>query len=190
MSAPESPPITQLLRAWEQGDRAAFGDLIGLVQAELRRMAASRLRGGETPSLAAGDLLQETLLKLMQSPPAWQDRAHFFGTVSMAMRSVLVDHARARHSDKRGGNWQRLTYTVSEHGEESNIADLLTLDALLTQLATADPRAAEVLQLTYFGGLKREDIATVLSLSVPTVDRELRFARAWLATQLQRELGG
>lgn len=188
MSAAGPQPITQLLHAWQGGDRAAFGDLIGLVQAELRRMAASRLGGGETPSLAAGDLLQETLLKLMQSPPAWQDRAHFFGTVSMAMRSVLVDHARARQCDKRGGSWQRLTYTVSEHGEESNIADLLTLDALLTQLAKADPRAAEVLQLTYFGGLKREDIAAVLDLSVATVDRELRFARAWLATQLQREL--
>ena len=187
MSAPQ-PPITQLLHAWQHGDRSAFGTLVAAVQAELRRMASSRLRGGETPSLGANDLLQETLLKLMQSPPDWQDRAHFFGTVSMAMRSVLVDHARARQTDKRGGQWQRLTYTVSEHGEESNIADLLTLDALLTQLARADPRGAEILQLTYFGGLKREDIAAVLGLSVPTVDRELRFARAWLARHLQRDL--
>ena len=181
-------PITQLLHAWELGDRNAFGALVALVQAELRRMAAARLRGAETPSLGADDLLQETLLKLMRAPPAWQDRAHFFGTVSKAMRSVLVDHARARQTDKRGGDKQRVTFTLSEHGEESNIADLLTLDALLTQLAQADPRAAEVLQLTYFGGLGREDIAAVLALSVPTVDRELRFARAWLATRLQRDI--
>ncbi len=101
---------------------------------------------------------------------------------------MLVDHARARQSDKRGGAWARLTYTVSDIGEESVIADLLTLDALLKQLTQLDPRAAEILQLTYFGGLKRDDIALVLGLSVPTMDRELRFARAWLAAQLQRDL--
>ena len=188
MSGNPSPPLTVLLQAWRRGDSDAFGQLIQRVQGELLRMAASRLRGVETPSLAVGDLLQETLVKVMQSPPAWQDRAHFFGAVSMAMRSVLVDHARARHTDKRGGDWQRVGYTVSEVGEESNIADLLTLDALLRQLAQVDPRAAEILQLTYFGGLGREDIAAVLSLSIATVDRELRFARAWLTTQLQRDL--
>ncbi len=188
MSGNPSPPLTVLLQAWRRGDSDAFGQLIQHVQGELLRMAASRLRGVETPSLAVGDLLQETLVKLMQSPPDWQDRAHFFGAVSMAMRSVLVDHARARQTDKRGGDWQRLGYTVSEVGEESNIADLLTLDALLRQLAQVDPRAAEILQLTYFGGLGREDIAAVLGLSIPTVDRELRFARAWLTTQLQRDL--
>ncbi len=188
MSGTASPPLTVLLHAWQRGDREAFAHLIQHVHAELRRMAASRMRGAETPSLAAGDLLQETLVKLMDSPVSWQDRAHFFATVSMAMRSVLVDHARARQADKRGGAWQRLGYTVSDLGEESNIADLLTLNQLLDQLAALDPRAAEVLQLTYFGGLQRDQIATVLALSVPTVDRELRFARAWLAAQLKRDL--
>jgi RNA polymerase sigma factor (TIGR02999 family) len=148
MSDPASPPLTVLLHAWQQGDHEAFGQLIQHVHAELRRMATSRLRGAETPSLAAGDLLHETLIKLMEAPPAWQDRAHFFATVSRAMRSVLVDHARARQTDKRGGAWQRLGMTLSDVGEESNIADLLTLNQLLDQLAVLDPRAAEVLQLT------------------------------------------
>lgn len=188
MTGIAGPPLTVLLKAWKQGDGEAFAQLIGHVHGELRRMAASRLRGVETPSLAPADLLQETLLKLMAAPPAWQDRAHFFATVSTAMRSVLVDHARARKTDKRGGAWQRVTYTLSDLGEESNVADLLTLDKLLDQLAQVDPRAAEVLQLTYFGGLARDDIAAVLDLSVPTIDRELRFARAWLAAQLQCEL--
>lgn len=188
MSAPAAPALTRLLHAWERGDREAFGELIRHVQGELRRMARSRLQGIETPSLAAGDLLQETLLKLAAAPPAWQDRQHFFATVSTTMRSVLIDHARARQADKRGGAWQRVTYTLSDVGEESNVADLLTLDRLLDQLALADPRAAEVLQFTYFGGLTREDIASVLAVSVPTIDRELRFARAWLAARLQREL--
>ena len=188
MSGPASAPLTVLLHAWQQGDREAFAQLIQHVHGELRRMAASRLRGAETPSLAAGDLLHETLIKLMDAPPAWQDRAHFFATVSRAMRSVLVDHARARQTDKRGGAWQRLGITLSDVGEESNIADLLTLNQLLDQLALLDPRAAEVLQLTYFGGLQRDEIATVLALSVPTIDRELRFARGWLSAQLQRDL--
>lgn len=181
-------PVTACLRAWERGDPQAFDALVRQVHAQLRGMARARLRGSETPSLAEGDLLHEALIKLMQSKPAWQDRGHFFSGAALAMRSVLVDHARARRAAKRGGALQRVTYTVSEHGEDSMVADLLTLDALLNRLAQADPRAAEVLQLTYFGGLSRAEIATVLGLSVPTIDRELRFARAWLTTQLQRSL--
>ena len=151
-------------------------------------MAASRLRGSESPSLAAGDLLNDALIKVMHSSPEWQDRGHFFATLSLAMRSVLVDHARARKTDRRGGGWQRVTYTLSALGEESMDADLLTLDALLNQLQREDPRAAEILQLTYFGGLQRDEIACVLALSLATIDRELRHARAWLAEQLQRDL--
>jgi len=104
------------------------------------------------------------------------------------MRSVLVDHARARQTDKHGGHLQRVGFTVSEVGEESMVADLPTVDTLLSRLASVDARASEVLQLTYFGGLMHDDIATVLGVSVPTVDRELRFARAWLAARLQRNL--
>ena len=184
--------VTRLLHAWRDGDRDAFARLVNQLEAELRRLAASRLRGAETPSLAAGDLLHEALLKLMERPPDWQDRGHFFATVSTAMRSVMVDHARARQADKRGGRgegaWQQVTFTLSAHGEDSWVADLLTLDQLLRRLQAEDERAHEVLQLTYFGGLQREDIAEVLGISVPTVDRELRFARAWLAEQLERPL--
>lgn len=180
--------VTRLLHAWRDGDRDAFARLVSQLEGELRRMASSRLRGLETPSLGPGDLLHEALLKLMKRPPDWQDRGHFFATVSTAMRSVMVDHARARAADKRGGDWQQVTYTLSAHGEESWVTDLLTLDQLLTRLQTEDARAHEVLQLTYFGGLQREEIAEVLGVSVPTVDRELRFARAWLAEQLERPL--
>lgn len=181
--APETT-VTDLLHAWRDGDQGAFARLLAQLGAELRRMAASRLRGVETPSLASGDLLHESLLKLMAQPPDWQNRAHFFATVSTAMRCVMVDHARARQADKRGGQWQQVTYTLSAHGEESWVADLLTLDQLLNRLQAEDSRAFEVLQLTYFGGLQRDEIAQVLAISVPTVDRELRFARAWLAEQL------
>ena len=167
-----------LLRAWQAGDQASLAKLMRQIVGDLQRMAASRLRGAETPSLASHDLVQEALLKVMQSPPEWQNRAHFFATMSLAMRSVLVHHARARQADKRGGQWQQITYTLSAVGEESIVADLLTLDG----------RAAEVLQMTYFAGMERAEIATVLGVSVPTVDRELRFARAWLSEQLGRDL--
>ena len=180
--------LTVLLRAWQAGDQAALARLMQQSIADLQRIASSRLRGAETPSLASHDLLQEALIKVMESPPEWQNRSHFFATMSLAMRSVLVDHARARQADKRGGQWQRLTYTLTSVGEESIVADLLTLDKLLTQLAALDARAAEVLQMTYFAGMERTDIATVLDISVPTVDRELRFARAWLSEQLGRDL--
>lgn len=180
--------LTVLLHAWQAGDQAALARLMQQIIGDLQRMASSRLRGAETPSLASHDLLQEALIKVMESPPEWNNRAHFFATMSLAMRSVLVDHARARQADKRGGQWQRLTYTLTSVGEESIVADLLTLDKLLTQLAALDARAAEVLQMTYFAGMERTDIATVLDISVPTVDRELRFARAWLSEQLGRDL--
>jgi RNA polymerase sigma factor (TIGR02999 family) len=180
--------LTVLLRAWQAGDQAALATLMRQIVGDLQRMAMSRLRGSETPSLASHDLVQEALLKVMESPPEWQNRAHFFATMSLAMRSVLVDHARARQADKRGGQWQQVTYTLSSVGEESIVADLLTLDQLLTRLAALDGRAAEVLQMTYFAGMERADIATVLGISVPTVDRELRFARAWLSEQLGRDL--
>ncbi|MFO0100494.1 MAG: ECF-type sigma factor [Betaproteobacteria bacterium] len=180
--------LTVLLRAWQAGDQASLAKLMRQIVGDLQRMAASRLRGAETPSLASHDLVQEALLKVMQSPPEWQNRAHFFATMSLAMRSVLVDHARARQADKRGGQWQQVTYTLSAVGEESIVADLLTLDQLLTQLAALDGRAAEVLQMTYFAGMERAEIATVLGVSVPTVDRELSFARAWLSEQLGRDL--
>lgn len=180
--------LTLLLQAWQQGDQAAFGRIVGAVHGELMRMAASRLRGPEAVTLSRGDLLNEAMLRVMESPPAWNDRAHFFATISLTMRSVLVDHARARLASKRGGDQERVTWTLSALGEESMAADLLTLDALLRRLAEDDPRAAEILQLTYFAGLQRQDIAQVLDISIPTVDRELRFARAWLSDQLQRDL--
>ena len=104
-------------------------------------MAASRLHGVESPSLAAGDLLHDALLKVMGGAvPDWQDRGHFFATLSLAMRSVLVDHARARQADKRGGACALVTYTLRGVGEESMAADLLTLDALLDQLQAAVQR--------------------------------------------------
>lgn len=186
--APDGRPLTQLLHDWQAGDRQALRQLLAWVQGELLRLAQSRLRGQDSPSLAAEDLLQEALVKLMARPPDWQDRQHFFATVSLVMRQVLVDHARSRLAAKRAGgaSWQLVDWTLGDLGEEAQTADLLTLDRLLQQLEREDERAAQVVQLTYFVGLEREEIASVMALSVATVDRELRHARAWLSAGLGR----
>jgi RNA polymerase sigma factor (TIGR02999 family) len=180
--------MTVLLQAWKRGDGTAFERVVQAVHGEFLRMAAARLRGHDAATLAKGDVVNEAMLRLMAAPSDWQNRAHFFATVSLTMRSVLREHARARLADKRGGGRVQLTLSAATLGEESMAADLLTLDALLDQLGANDPRGAQVLELTYFAGLQRADIAEVLAISVPTVDRELRFARAWLAEQLGREL--
>ncbi len=180
--------MTLLLHAWKRGDDSAFARLAEALQGEFQRMAASRLRGFESATVSRGDLVNEAMLRLMQSRCAWRDRAHFFATVSLHMRSVLREHARARLADKRGGGRLQLTLTSAHLGEESMAADLLTLDALLDQLAALDARCAQVLELTYITGLARGDVAEVLSVSPATVDRELRFGRAWLSQQLGRSL--
>jgi len=192
----ESPPapattlesITVLLQAWQRGEADAFARVVQAVHGQLLRMADSRLQGHDSGTLAKGDVVNEALLRLMQSPGAYADRAHFFATVSLTMRRVLRDHARARLADKRGGNRVQVTLSSLAVGEESMAADLLTLDRLLDTLARHDARAAQVMELTYFMGLPRQEIADLLGVSVPTVDRELRFSRAWLAEQLGRGL--
>ena len=193
-SRPQAPnastlgSMTLLLHAWKRGDGSAFSRLAEALQGEFQRMAASRLRGFESATLSRGDLVNEAMLRLMQSPSDWTDRAHFFATVSLHMRSVLREHARARLTDKRGGGRVQMTLTSAALGEESMAADLLTLDALLDQLAALDVRCASVLELTYITGLERADVAEVLGVSTATVDRELRFGRAWLSDQLGRSL--
>lgn len=180
--------MTLLLHAWKAGSDQAFARLVQALHGQFLRMAASRLRGHDSGTLDQGDVVNEAMLRLMRAPTEWANREHFFATVSLVMRAVLREHARARIADKRGGQRVQLTLTNLQLGEDSMAADLLTLDALLTQLEANDPRGARILEMTYFTGLARADIAEVLGLSLATVDRELRFARAWLAEQLGRGL--
>lgn len=188
MSKPAAPPLTELLHAWQQGSATAFEQVARAVHSDFVRMAASRLSGHDPMTLTKGDVVNEVWLRLMNSPKDWANRAHFFANAALTIRAVLTDHARARVAGKRGGARVKMTLTESAFGEASMAADLLTLDRLLTQMQAKDPRAARVFELTYFTGLDRAAIAEVLAISVPTVDRELRFARAWLASQMGRDL--
>lgn len=183
----ETQPLTALLRDWQQGDGSAFAQLFERVYAQLKTIAAQRLRDGRGgATLAPTELLHESMLRVLDTPMTWNSRAHFFASISLLIRATLVDHARARAAIKRGGDLMQVTLSRAEIGEESEVADLLSLDAALARLAALDARSSEVLHLTCFAGLDREQIAEVLKVSLSTVDRELRFARAWLSAELHQ----
>jgi RNA polymerase sigma factor (TIGR02999 family) len=187
--------VTALLRAWGRGEPAALDELLPLVYGELRRQAARQLRAQpEGHTLQATDLVHEAYLRLVDwdiRRADWQDRSQFFAVAALAMRSVLVDHARARRAAKRGGGAQALTLgtadaagAVADQSSDSGL-DVEALDEALTRLAAIDSRQARVVELRYFGGLSIEEAAEALGVSHATVEREWKTARLWL----RRELG-
>jgi RNA polymerase sigma factor (TIGR02999 family) len=174
--------LTQLLIAWRGGNRQAFERLLERAYGDLKRIAVQRLQRFSGPvTLSATELLHEAVLGLVEGEMDFRDSAHFFATMSMAVRSILVDHARARAADKRGGDCVRLSLSRVDAGEEAMALELLALEQALTTLDAVDPRSARVMHLSCFGDLKQEQIAEVLKISVVTVKRDLRFARAWIA---------
>ena len=176
--------VTRLLHAWSGGDGNAAERLTELVYAQVRAIAGKHLRQfGNQMTLQPTELAHELFLRLIGSETNWQDRRHFYGVVSVAMRRILVDTARARASDKRGGGELHVTLSAADQAgaEES---DALALEEALEALREVDGRKCEIIELNYLLGLKREEIADVLEISVPTIDRELRFARAWLKQRL------
>jgi len=117
---------------------------------------------------------------LTGKPPELRNRAHFFAILSLLMRTIVVDHARARVADKRGGHAQRITLTDSLQSGNKDLLDVLELDQALSRLATQNARSSEVLHLSYFAGLGQDEIALLYQVSTKTIERDLRFARAWL----------
>jgi RNA polymerase sigma factor (TIGR02999 family) len=189
MTPPLSHNVTQLLRAWSQGDRAALDELLPLVYRELHQQAERFMRAqhpGHTLQVTA--LVHEAYLRLVDREGVeWQGRAHFFGVAGKAMRSILVDHARARHAAKRGGAPRQLTLGAAgaAAGAEPGV-DVMALDEALTRLAALDPEKSRLVELRYFAGLSIEEAAEVLGVSPATVKRQWQVARVWL----KRELGG
>lgn len=177
--------ITRLLVAWRGGDDGARELLMQRVYANVRAIAAQSLRNMPGATLSATDLAHEALLRLLGSELDWADRRHFFHVAAQATRQVLVDAARRRLADKRGGDVQRveLDEAIALATPESD-AQLLRIDEALRDLAAADSRRAQTIELVYFGGLSRPEVAAALDVSEGTVDRDLRLARAWLKTAL------
>ncbi len=182
-----APDITRLLLAWGDGDRQALDELTPLVYQELRRLAESYLRrerGGHTLQPTA--LVHEAYLKLVdQRGLRWQNRAHFFGIAAQTMRQILVDHARARLAEKRGGGEIRFSLDEAIDASDERADQLVALDDALLALAAFDPQKSRVVELKYFGGLTLEEMAEVLGISRATVIREWRMAKAWLYGQLK-----
>jgi RNA polymerase sigma-70 factor, ECF subfamily len=181
--------ITRLLRAWQSGDEAALDRLTPLVYGELHLMAL-RCMAGENPgnSLQPTALVNEAYLRLVEVDGVrWQDRAHFFALSANMMRRILVDNARARRSDKRGGAAVRFQFNELIDGMADRSDDLLALDDALEALARFDARKAQVIELRFFGGLSIEETAEVLKISPQSVMRDWKLARAWLMHEMGAE---
>jgi RNA polymerase sigma factor (TIGR02999 family) len=189
MSSPPSE-LTQLLRRWQAGEGQALNQLIPLVYERLRDLAHQRL-GAEAGrySLETTGLVHEAYLRLMDGTGASvEDRNHFLALASRVMRHVLVDHARARKAAKRGGGAAPLEMEEWMGISESDVHRVADLDEALTRLETMDERQSRILEQRYFGGLSLEETASALGVSLATVKRELRSARAWLAVELGGDL--
>lgn len=182
-----SSQVTVLLRAWSEGSEAALEKLLPLVEAELRRLARiymARERRGHTLQVTA--LVNEAFVRLIDTKGLrWQDRSHFLGISARLMRRVLVDHARARGYQKRGGGAERVTFTDALEIAQEPALDLLDLDRALEALAAVDPRKAKVVELRFFGGLSVEETADVLHVSNDTIKRDWRLAKLWLLRELE-----
>jgi RNA polymerase sigma factor (TIGR02999 family) len=178
--------ITQLLNLYGGGDKVALQQLSPLIYIELQRIAR-RLFASESAghTLQPTALVNEAFMKLVEIDVSWQDRAHFYALAARLMRRLLVDHAKSKHADKRGGLQNNLTLNtmVSSDNDMSEV-DMLALHDAIEKLAEQDERKALLIELQYFGGLNFEEMALVCGLSSSSIDRELRFSRAWLKAHL------
>jgi len=183
-----SPPgeVTRLLLAWNQGDKKALDELIPLVYDELHRLAERHLsqeRPGHTLQPTA--VVHEAYLKLVdQQRVTWKNRGHFFAVAAQAMRRLLVDHARARGREKRGGAATRVSLEEADPSVPAREADVIALDQALEKLAALDSTQARVVELHYFGGLTADETAEVLGTSVATIGRAFFLAKVWLHREL------
>jgi RNA polymerase sigma-70 factor (ECF subfamily) len=182
MTTLSEPNVTELLLEWQHGDMDALDRLTPLIYDELRRMAhryVQRERAGHTLETTA--LVNEAYLRLMgQEKMDWQNRAHFFAVTAQVMRHLLIDHARRRHFAKRGGEAQQVALEEVTVLSQERAAELVALGEALDSLARIDPRKSRVVELRYFGGLSLEETADVLEVSLMTVRRDWRAAKAWL----------
>jgi len=184
----EPADITLLLRRWEEGDAGALDQLMPLMYERLRQLARQRRRSEPDASLNTTALVHEAYLKLADSPGVRvQNRGHFLGLASRVMRHLLVDHARTRRAAKRGQGIASVQLEEATWISDDAVEPVIELDEALQRLAALDERRSRILEQRYFGGLSLEEVAEALDVSLATVKRELRAARAWLAVELTRD---
>jgi len=180
--------VTELLQKWRSGDKQALDRLTPLVYDELHRLAhhyISRERPGHTLQTTA--LVNEAYLRLVeQKNVEWESRAHFFAVSAQVMRHILVDYARQQASAKRGGSWKKIALDSESIVSQARARELVRLDEGLAALNEIHPRRSKVVELRYFGGLNNREASEVLKVSEATIERDWRFARAWLYRELQK----
>lgn len=189
MNDPQAHEVTEILREWCGGDREAAERLFPLVYDELKRQARIFLsRERKDHTLQPTALVHEAYLRLVgQSNLKVENRTHFFGIASRLMRQILVDHARRKNAEKRGGAAQRLSLDDIEIAPELAAGDVLVLHEALERLESLDERKAKVVEMRFFGGMKEDEIAEVLSVNEKTVRRDWQFAKLWLYRELSRD---
>lgn len=187
MEAPTGE-ITRLLTEITNGNSRAVDQLMPIVYSELRRIARRYLRNERRDhTLQPTALVHEAYLKLVdQRGTDWQNRAHFFAVAAHVMRHILIDYARKRDADKRGGGAGRLSLDVCDAIDRRQYPQLIVLDEALSKLQDCDPRQCRIVELRFFGGLTEEEISEVIGISVRTVKRDWRVARAWLYREMTK----
>ena len=181
-----SEKVTQLLAELSGGNRSAVDELMPLVYQELKRIEGGQLRN-ERPghTLQPTALVNEAYVKLVgQRAASWQNRAHFFGVAAQLMRRILMDYAKARHREKRGGGFRPVTLDEGLMVSQDRASDLVVIDEALARLEQLDARQGKVVELRFFGGLSVEETAEAMGISTPTVKREWAMAKAWLYREL------
>jgi RNA polymerase sigma factor (TIGR02999 family) len=177
--------VTRLLKAWSAGDKSALDELIPLVYAQLRGLAA-RFLAAERPghTLRPTALVHEAYLRLADSNLAFKDRLHFYAVSARLLRHILVDHAKSQRRKKRGGGAQRVSLEQALGATAETPVSILELDEALERLTAQDKRKSEIVEVVFFGGLTNQEAAELFGISPATVQRELRMAKAWLHREL------
>ena len=178
--------VTELLVDWRNGNEAAFDSLFAVVYDELRRLASGYMRHERSDhTLQTTALVHEAYLKLVkQSDSPLQNRIHFFAVAAKVMRQILIDHARTRHYEKRGGAARRISLEEAAIVSDERAGELVALDEALTELATIDQRQSQIVEMRYFGGLTLAETAEFLKVSPDTVTRDWNMSKAWLYRRL------
>jgi RNA polymerase sigma factor (TIGR02999 family) len=181
----EPQAVTLLLKKVSSGDRDAFDHLVPVVYGQLRKLASRSLRAGRgEQTLRATALVHEAYLRLADGGGDFKDRAHFYAVAARVMRHILVDHAKAKKRQKRGGGAEHVEIDEAVMASAASLPALADLDEALTRLEANDPRKARIIEMLFFGGLTHEEIAAALGISQATVQRDLKMAKAWLHQDL------
>jgi len=180
--------VTELLRRWKSGDEEALDRLTPLVYDQLHQLAHQHMRGERADhTLQTSALVNEAYLRLVDHKSVdWQNRAHFFAVSAVLMRRILVDYARERKAAKRGGNFHEVTLEDELTFTKERASELVALDEAIQSLNEIYPRRSKVVELRYFAGLNNKEAAEVLQVSEATIERDWRFAKAWLYREMQK----